>query len=126
MRRASSLIELAAAIAIAGAVIAAAGTGLGRLRRLADADVQLGARAERVCLQLRRDLAAGPAQWRDGALRIATGAREVEWRVESGRLLRNGCLQVAVLGFAVEPMPAGLAVTVAPPGLPPRRIEVWR
>ena len=126
MRRASTLIEMAAVIAIAGLIISAAGSGMGRLRRLADADVQLGTRAELACTRLRRDLAGGPARWQDGELIIATGATAVVWRVEGGQLLRDGCLQVAVRGFAVETLPGGVAVTVTPPGLPPRRIEGWR
>lgn len=126
MRRAATLIEMAAVIAIAGLILAAAGTGMGRLRRLADADVQLGTRAELACARLRRDLALGPSRWRDGELRIAAGTTEVVWLVEGGQLLRDGCLQVAVRGFAAETLPGGVAVTVIPPGLPPRRIEGWR
>jgi type II secretory pathway pseudopilin PulG len=126
VRRAATLIEMAAAIAIAGMVLAAATTGLGRLRRLAEVDVQLGARAEMACDRLRRDLARGPARWQDGALRIAVEATEVVWRVEAGQLLRGGCLQVAVRGFSAECLPGGMAVTMNPPDLPPRRIEAWR
>jgi hypothetical protein len=107
-------------------ILAAAGTGMSRLRRLADADVQLGTRAELACARLRRDLAVGPACWQDGELRIAAGATVVVWRVEAGQLLRDGCLQVAVRGFAAESLPGGVAVTVTPPGLPSRRIEGWR
>jgi len=126
MRRASTLIEISVTITIAGVILAAAGTGLARLRRLADADIQLGTRAELACTRLRRDLAVGVARWQDGELRIATDTTTVVWRVEDGQLVRDGCLQVAVRGFVAEAMPGGVAVTLTPPGLPPRRIEGWR
>lgn len=121
-RRAATLAELSAAIAIAAVVLGGTYEVLVRLHRLAGANPIQGARAEMACDRLRRDCAAGGARLVDGGLAI--GSSGPVWCLRDGQLLRNGRPMATAASFTVVMQDRRLLVTLVPTGLPARRIEV--
>lgn len=118
-----TLVELAAMIAVGGAILGSAFAILVRLQRLAATDTAGGVRAELASELLRRDLAAGPVAADAGGVRIRGRDGEVVWRRDAGWLMRGDRQMLRVDEFAVAATDGRLVVAFTPAGLPARRIE---
>ena len=123
-RRGMTLLELSALIGISSLVLGGVGAVLGRLQRLAAADRGNGVRSELACDQLRRDLAGGVPRPAADGLDVQRGPRGIRWRLAAGELQRDGRPMLAATAFTAATADGWLVVTIAPRGLPARRIEV--
>ena len=118
-----TLIEMAAVLAISGVILGGSMAVLRQLQRLADADTAKGTRVECACDQLRRDLAHGAVEVLPDGLQIQAGDQQLRWRLIEGHLERDGRQMLAADRFDVQLHPPLVIVTIAPAGLPVRRIE---
>lgn len=128
MRRAMTLIELMATMALGAVVIGGALQVLRPLQRMASVDTARGVRAEMACSQLRRDALGSIAMAGATGLtftRPSTRATNaILWQVDKGQLLRNERPMLAVTTFTQTQEAGWLVVTLTPQGLPQRRLDL--